>query len=158
MPILYYFCTAKTFKYYRMMKFNLKLLAILFAFLLQSSTLFAQTPDDGNEIELTLEDGKIDPTLGGNAGPSRAPGRFPRYTFSLSAYINAASQQLFFYDANGRSYTYSIVNADGAVVQEGALNFSFGDTVVVDVDFLLPGEYTLEVVQGTRRYSGTFQL
>lgn len=136
------------------MKSNLKLLAILFAFFLQSSTLFAATQDE-YEVELTLESGKIDPTLTGNTGPSRAPAR---YTFSLSAFIDTNFQQLYFYDSNGQSYTYSILNSDGDIVQEGMLNFSFGDTVMVDIDFLLPGEYTLVVIQGRRTYSGSFVL
>ena len=136
------------------MKTNLKLLAILFAFILQSSVISAAT-QELYEVELSATSNKIDPKLGGCTGPSRAPARF---TFSLSAYLDTNNQQLYFYDSNSRSYTYSILNSEGDVVQGGILDFSFGDTFIVDVDFLLPGEYTLVVNQGSRCFSGSFIL
>ena len=136
------------------MKSYLKLLAILFAFILQSSVISAAT-QELYEVELSSTSNKIDPTLGGTSGPSRAPARF---TFSLSAYIDASSLQLYFYDSNSRTYTYSILNSEGDIVQGGILDFSFGDTFIVDVDFLLPGEYTLVVNQGSRSFSGSFVL
>lgn len=136
------------------MKSYLKLLAILFAFILQSSVISAAT-QELYEVELSSTSNKIDPTLGGCTGPSRAPARF---TFSLSAYLDTSNQQLFFYDSNSRSYTYSILNSEGDIVQGGILDFSFGDTFIVYVDFLLPGEYTLVVNQGSRSFSGSFVL
>lgn len=136
------------------MKNYFKVWAVLFAFTIQSSVMYAQ----GTEIPLsTVNSTNTDPLLNGMPGPSRAPAR---RVFTLSAYLTDDGQELMFYDESESNYMYTIYDMYNQVIMEGSLDFTVNDTEYIDISTLPGGQYELSIAQprSSKRYVGVFYL
>ena len=136
------------------MKKYFKVWAVLFAFTIQSSVMYAQ----GTEIPLSGgTTSYTDPTLNGMPGPSRAPSM---NLLTLSAFLTDDGQSLMFYDESGSNYIYTICDMYNHVVLQGSLNFGTTDTEYVDLTALPAGQYKISITQqrNKKRYIGYFFL
>lgn len=130
---------------------NIKIMAILFAFLMQSMAVWPIT-NGGNSVYLHY---KTDPKSKGINKPAKAPA----YKFiSLSVFYDDAEQQLKLTDSSNGVYSYTIYGDNEAIMSQGVLNFNNGDILYIDLWGYQSGTYTLEIVYGGCTYSGTFEI
>lgn len=133
------------------MRKNIKFLAIMFAFAMQSVTMWSATTSM-YPVSLSYQQG---PLLGNNPKPSKAPAH---YSIPLSVSFNAESHQLVIQDSSGEVYTYYILNENEEVVSQGILDFSSADNHIIDLWSNLSGIYTLVVVHDGHTFCGTFDI
>lgn len=127
------------------------LMTILFAFVMQSVSVWAAT-QSVSPVYLYY---KHTPKLDGMPKPSKSPAN---YSLSLSVSYNAESQQLVMQDSSSEVYTYYILNENEEVVSQGILDFSSTDNQTVDLGVYLSGTYTLVIVHGGHTFCGTFDI
>lgn len=133
------------------MRRKIKLLAILFAFTMQSVTMWSATTST-YPVYLSYRQG---PLIGNNPKTSKAPAKF---IISLSVFFDEESQQLVMQDSFGEVYTYYILNNNEEVVSQGMLDFNSAEEHIVDLWGNLSGLYTLVVVHNGRTFCGTFSI
>lgn len=131
------------------MKKKICFLAILFAFVMQSTSVWSNT----FSIVPVYLYYKHTPKLDGNPKPSKSP---TNYYLSLSVSYNAEDQQLVMQDSSGEIYTYYISNED--IVSQGILDFSSKDNHTIDLGAFLSGIYTLVIVHDGHTFCGTFNI
>lgn len=133
------------------MKKKICFMAILFAFVMQSVSVWAAT-QSVSPVYLYY---KHTPKLDGNPKPSKSPAN---YSLSLSVSYNAESQQLVMQDSSSEVYTYYILNENEEVVSQGMLDFSSTDNQTVNLWAYLSGTYTLVMVHDGYTFCGTFDI
>lgn len=130
---------------------NIKFMAILFAFVMQSMAIWAITIS-GDPVYLYY---KTEPKIKGNHGSTRAPAR---NSITLNAFYYDTNQQLILTDSSNGVYSYTIYGDNEAIMSQGVLNFNNGDILYIDLWGYQSGTYTLEIVYGGCTYSGTFEI
>lgn len=130
---------------------NIKFMAILFAFVMQSMAIWAITIS-GDPVYLHY---KTEPKIKGNHGSTRAPAR---NSITLNAFYYDTNQQLTLTDSSNGVYSYTIYGDNEAIMSQGVLNFTNGDILYIDLWGYQSGTYTLEIVYGGCTYSGTFEI
>lgn len=130
---------------------NIKFMAILFAFVMQSMAIWAITIS-GDPVYLYY---KTEPKIKGNHGSTRAPAR---NSITLNAFYYDINQQLTLTDSSNGVYSYTIYGDNEAIMSQGVLNFNNGDILYIDLWGYQSGTYTLEIVYGGCTYSGTFEI
>lgn len=133
------------------MKKRICFMAILFAFVMQSLSVWAAT----QSVTPVYLHYKHTPKLDGMPKPSKSPAN---YSLSLSVSYNADGQQLVMQDSSGEVYTYYILNENEEVVSQGILDFSSTDNYTIDLWAYLSGAYTLVIVHGGHTFCGTFDV
>lgn len=131
------------------MKKRICFMAILFAFAMQSLSVWAAT----QSVTPVYLHYKHTPKLDGMPKPSKSPAN---YYLSLSVSYNAEDQQLVMQDSSGEIYTYYISNED--IVSQGILDFSSTDNHTIDLGAFLSGTCTLVIVHGGHTFCGTFDI
>lgn len=128
-----------------------RLTAILFAIIMQSSCIWADTIG-GVTIHLHYQ-----PTnkVNGNGIPSRAPAN---HKTTLDITHNIEEAQLVLSDSSEKTYTYYIYNEQGEVVSQGILDFSTNSNISIDLSSYQSGIYCLSVTDDEYTYSGTFEI
>lgn len=130
---------------------NIKFMAILFAFVMQSMAIWAITIS-GDPVYLYY---KTEPKIKGNHGSTRVPAR---NSITLNAFYYDINQQLTLTDSSNGVYSYTIYGDNEAIMSQGVLNFNNGDILYIDLWGYQSGTYTLEIVYGGCTYSGTFEI
>ena len=133
------------------MKKRICFMAILFAFVMQSLSVWAAT----QSVTPVYLHYKQTPKLDGMPKPSKSPAS---YNLSLSVSYNAEDQQLVMQDSSGEIYTYYILNENEEVVSQGILDFSSTDNYTIDLWSFLRGAYALVIVHGGHTFCGTFDI
>ena len=133
------------------MKKRICFMAILFAFAMQSVSVWAAT----QSVTPVYLHYKHTPKLDGMPKPSKSPAN---YYLSLSVSYNAEDQQLVMQDSSGKIYTYYILNENEEVASQGILNFSSTDNYTIDLGAFVSGAYTLVIVHGGHTFCGTFDV
>ena len=133
------------------MKKTICFMAILFAFAMQSVSVWAAT----QSVTPVYLHYKHTPKLDGMPKPSKSPAS---YNLSLSVSYNAEDQQLVMQDSSGEIYTYYILNENEEVVSQGILDFSSTDNYTIDLWSFLRGAYALVIVHGGHTFCGTFDV
>lgn len=130
---------------------NIKIMAILFVFVMQSMTTWASTIN-GLQVYFQYKSTK---KIGDISHPSRVPAK---QHFSLNAFYDDAEQQLTLTDLSSGVYSYTIYGDNEIVMSQGVLNFNNGDILYIDLWGYQRGTYTLEIVYGGCTYFGTFEI
>ena len=117
------------------MRKKIKLLAIMFAFTMQSVTMWSATTSM-YPISLSYRQG---PLLGNNPKPSKAPAHF---CIAL---------------AEGE-FTYNIYNETGNLISEGILNCNCNDSQTIDLGFYYSGTYYIVVTYNGHAFGGAFEI
>lgn len=133
------------------MRKNVKSLAIMFAFLMQSVTMWSATTSI-YPVPLSYH---VDPLLSNNPKPTKAPAH---YTSPLSVFLNEENQQLLVTALVEGEYTYYIYNEDNEVITQGVLNCIDNGEYTINLGFCCSGEYDLVVVYNDHVFSGTFEI
>lgn len=133
------------------MKKRICFMAILFAFAMQSVSVWAAT----QSVTPVYLHYKHTPKLDGMPKPSKSPAN---YYLSLSVSYNAEDQQLVMQDSSGEIYTYYILNENEEVASQGILNFSSTDNYTIDLGAFVSGAYTLVIVHDGHTFCGTFDI
>ncbi len=136
------------------MKKYFKVVAVLFAFVMQSASMCAQGT---YPVDLEPTSSKVDPTLNGMPLPSRAPAKHNKL---LMAFIDECNQQLIFSDYSGELFIYNVYSESGSLVSQGLLDFSNSDIFFVDLYPCQAGQYSITVIQlsNNKRYIGVFDI
>lgn len=130
---------------------NIKFMTILFAFIMQSMTIWSSTISG---IYVYLQ--HITPKkIGDNSQPTRTPAK---NNLTLNVFYNSGSQQLELTDSSNGIYSYSIYDENEEIMSQGVLNFNNDDILYIDLWGYQSGTYTLEIVYGGCTYSGTFEI
>ena len=133
------------------MRKNIKLLAIMFAFAMQSMTMWSATT---SMYPVSLYHRPTGWT-GANPKPSKAPAN---YTIPLSVFLDDENQQLLVTALAEGEYTYYIYNESNEIVSQGVLNCSNNGSYVIYLRFCSYGTYNIEVSYNEHVYEGTFIL
>lgn len=133
------------------MRKNVKLLAIMFAFAMQSVTMWSATTSM-YPVSLSYRQG---PLVGNNPKPSKAPAHF---CIPLSVVLDEDSQQLLVTALAEGEFTYNIYNESNEIVSQGVLNCSNNGSYGINLRFCSYGTYNIEVSYNEHVYEGTFIL
>lgn len=131
------------------MKKRICFMAILFAFAMQSVSVWAAT----QSVTPVYLHYKHTPKLDGMPRPSKAPAN---YTIPLSVVLDDDNQQLLVTALADGQFTYYIYNDGNGVITQGVLNFSGNGSYTIDLGLCCSGEYELVVVYNDHVFSGTF--
>lgn len=131
---------------------NIKFMAILFAFVMQSMTIWSYNIINGTKVYLQY---KTDPKTKGNHGSTRAP---VKSSIPLTVFIDNTNQQLELTDPSNGVYSYSIYDENEEIMSQGTLNFTNGDSLYIDLWDYQSGVYSLEIIYGGSTYCGTFEI
>ena len=110
------------------MRKNIKLLAIMFAFAMQSMTMWSATT---SMYPVSLYHRPTGWT-GANPKPSKAPAN---YTIPLSVFLDDENQQLLVTALAEGEYTYYIYNESNEIVSQGVLNCSNNGSYGINLRF-----------------------
>lgn len=133
------------------MRKNIKLLAIMFAFAMQSVTIWATTTSL-YPVSLSYQQG---PLLGNNPKPTKAPANF---SIPLSIVLDEESQQLLVTALADGEFTYYIYNESDEIVSQGALICSNNGCYSINIGFFSFGTYNIAVTCNECTYGGTFDI
>lgn len=133
------------------MRKNIKLLAIMFAFTMQSVTMWSATTSM-YPVSLSYRQG---PLLGNNPKPSKAPAH---YNIPISVVLDEDSQQLLVTALAEGEYTYNIYNETGNLISEGILNCNCNDSQTIDLGFYYSGTYYIVVTYNGHAFGGAFEI
>lgn len=133
------------------MRKKIKLLAIMFAFTMQSVTMWSATTSM-YPVSLSYRQG---PLLGNNPKPSKAPAH---YNIPISVVLDEDSQQLLVTALAEGEFTYNIYNETGNLISEGILNCNCNDSQTIDLGLYYSGVYYLVVTYGTIVKNSTFHF
>lgn len=133
------------------MRKNIKLLAITFAFAMQSMTMWAATTSV-YPVSLYYQQG---PLLGNNPKPTKAPAHF---SIPLSIVLDEESQQLLVTALADGEFTYYIYNESDEIVSQGVLICSNNSCYSINLGFFSFGTYYIAVTYNEHTYGGTFDI
>lgn len=133
------------------MRKNIKLLAIMFAFTMQSVTMWSATTSM-YPVSLSYRQG---PLLGNNPKPSKAPAH---YNIPISVVLDEDSQQLLVTALAEGEFTYNIYNETGNLISEGILNCNCNDSQTIDLGFYYSGTYYIVVTYNGHAFGGAFEI
>lgn len=133
------------------MKKDIRFMAILLAFVMQSMAIWSSTLN-GSPVYLHY---KKDPKIIGTNRPSRAPAN---KSISLNVFHDDGSQQLTLTDSSNGVYSYFIYNEEEETISQGTLSFGNNDSLYIDLWGFQSGTYVLEIICGGCTYSGTFEI
>lgn len=133
------------------MRKNIKLLAIMFAFAMQSMTMWSATT---SMYPVSLYHRPTGWT-GDNPKPSKAPAN---YTIPLSVILDEENQQLLVTAFAEGQFTYYIYNESGDIVSQGVLNCNNNGSYVINLGLCSYGTYTIAVTYNEHTYIGTFEI
>lgn len=133
------------------MRKNIKLLAIMFAFTMQSITMWSATTSL-YPVSLSY---RQEPVLGDNPKPSKAPAH---YNIPLSVVFDDDNQQLLVTALAEGGFTYYIYNEGNEIIAQGVLNCSNNDEYTIELALCYSGEYELVVIYNGHVFSGTFEM
>lgn len=135
-----------------MLSTYIKHLAVLTALTLQSTFMYAGNDDpepNSQPVELSK---KSAPIVDGYMKPSKSPSG---YSIPVRLYLDMSVDRLYFENPLGCQISYFIYNEDESLV----IQDSFMDNIhYVNLNALLPGQYTIDVVCNGEIYEGTFEL
>ena len=134
------------------MKTAMKILAILFALVMQVSYVHAE---NGTPVYL-FKTSTDHPPITSNPGPRRVPAA-PRPLY-IDITLSEDGSCLNLYDPEGSTISYSITNEDEDVVAAGTISFVGQPYATISLESLDYGLYTLEVVLDGTTYMGEFGL
>jgi hypothetical protein len=135
------------------MKTTLKFVVILFAMLMQVSTICADDTFGTHVFMVGIDDF---PEIGGIAGPRRAPVR--PHVLSIDVYFSEDGSCLNLYDITGSTVTYTIYNEDEEEVGCGTICFIGQPQASISLQSLEPGIYYLDIVQNGVTFEGEFGI
>lgn len=133
------------------MRKNIKLLAIMFAFAMQSMTVWSATTSMYPVSLYHMPTG----WTGDNPKPSKAPAN---YTIPLSVILDDENQQLLVTALAEGEYTYYIYNEGNEVISQGFLNCCNNGEYTIDLGLCCSGEYELVVIYNDHAFSGAFEM
>lgn len=133
------------------MRKNIKLLAIMFAFAMQSMTVWSATTSMYPVSLYHMPTG----WTGDNPKPSKAPAN---YTIPLSVILYEENQQLLVTAFAEGQYTYYIYNEGNEVITQGVLNCSNNGEYTIDLGLCCSGVYDLVFIYNGHVFSGTFEI
>lgn len=133
------------------MRKKIKLLAIMFAFTMQSVTMWSATTSM-YPVSLSYRQG---PLLGNNPKPSKAPAH---YNIPISVVLDEDSQQLLVTALAEGEFTYNIYNETGNLISEGILNCNCNDSQTIDLGFYYSGTYYIVVTYNGHAFGGAFEI
>ena len=133
------------------MRKNIKLLAIMFAFTMQSATMWSATTSM-YPVSLSYRQG---PLLGNNPKPSKAPAH---YNIPISVVLDEESQQLLVTALADGEFTYYIYNERDEIVSQGVLICSNNGCYSINLGFFSFGTYYIAVTYNEHTYGGTFDI
>ena len=133
------------------MRKNIKLLAIMFAFAMQSMTMWSTTT---SMYPVSLYHRPTGWT-GANPKPSKAPAN---YTIPLSVILDEENQQLLVTALTEGQFTYYIYNESDEVITQGILNCCNNGEYTMDLGLCCSGEYELVVIYNDHVFRGTFEI
>lgn len=131
------------------MRKNIKLLAIMFAFAMQSMTMWSNPTST-----VSLYYRRV-PNLGNNPKPSKAPAN---YVIPLSVILDEENHQLLVTALAEGQFTYYIYNEGNEVITQGILNCYNNGEYTIDFGLCCSGEYELVVIYNDHVFSGTFEI
>lgn len=133
------------------MRKNIKLLAIMFAFAMQSMTMWSAT-SSMYPVTLSYRQG---PLLGSNSKPTKAPAH---YSIPLNVVLDDDNQQLLVTALAEGEFTYYIYNESNEVITQGTLNCCNNGEYTIDFTLCCSGEYELVVIYNDHVFRGTFEI
>lgn len=133
------------------MKKIFKLLAIMFAFAMQSTTTWAAA-DTGTNVSLHYYPSAW---LGNNPKPSRAPAKF---SIPLTVLLDEDNQQLKITSQVASEYTYYIYSEYGDVISQGVLYCENNESYNIDLGLSQNGSYSIVFMYNGYSFVGTFDI
>lgn len=133
------------------MRKNIKLLAIMFAFAMQSMTMWSATT---SMYPVSLYHRPTGWT-GANPKPSKAPAN---YTLPLCVILDEENHQLLVTALAEGQYTYYIYNEGNEVITQGVLNCYSNGEYTIDLAQCCSGKYELVVIYNDHVFRGTFEI
>ena len=133
------------------MRKNIKLLAIMFAFTMQSVTMWSATTSM-YPVSLHYQQG---PLLSNNPKPTKAPAH---YSIPLSVVLDDDNRQLLVTALVEGEFTYNIYNETGNLISEGILNCNCNDSQTIDLGLYYSGVYYLVVTYNGHTFGGSFEI
>lgn len=133
------------------MRKNIKLLAIVFAFAMQSMAMWSATTSM-YPVSLSYRQG---PLLGSNSKPTKAPAH---YSIPLNVVLDDHNQQLLVTALLKGECTYYIYNENNEVITQGVLNCCYNGNYSINLGFCPSGTYTIVVTYNGQEFVGTFEL
>lgn len=131
------------------MKRKVKFLAIMFAFITQSLSIWGTTTD---VYSISLN---YTPTgrLGNMPKPSKAPANF---TAPVSIIHDEGNQSLVMTMLAEGNFTYSIYNEENTIMSQGCVDYVVNNNYTIDLSLYNSGEYRIIVLYNDYTFSGTF--
>ncbi len=138
------------------MRKNIKLWAIIFAFTLQSGTMWSATTSM-HPVSLHCQQGPLlgSPLLGSNPKPTKAPAK---YSIPLSMFFDDENLQLLVTALGEVEITYYVYNASDEVVSQGVLNCTTNDNYTIELGLCSSGTYSVAVTYNGSVFKGTFEI
>lgn len=133
------------------MRKNIRLLAIMFAFTMQSLTLWAATTSIQPVSLYYTSTGR----LGNNPKPSKAPAH---YSIPFSVILDDDNQQLLATALAEGEFTYYVYNESDEIISQGILNCSNNGSYVINLGFCSYGTYRITVTYNEHTYVGMFEI
>lgn len=133
------------------MKNNFKLLAIMFAFAVEGTTMWAAA-DTSTKVPLNYKPGAL---LGNFPKPSRAPSKF---SIPLIVELDEDNQQLKLTSQVASEYTYYIYSESGELFLQGALYCENYESYNIDLDLCQNGSYSIVFLYNGHAFIGTFDI
>jgi hypothetical protein len=133
------------------MRKNIKLLAIMFAFAMQSMTMWSATT---SMYPVSLYHRPTGWT-GDNPKPSKAPAH---YSIPLSFILDEDNQQLLVTAFADIEFTYYIYNEDDEIIFQGVMYANSKDINSIELGLCAYGRRKLIVVYNGRVFEGTFYV
>ena len=125
--------------------------AILFAFVMQSMSIWANTLS----VSPVNMYRKYSPKLDGTPKPSKAPVNF---SIPLSVFLDEDARQLIVTSVSDGDLDYCIYDENDEVISQGILSCNNIDDCVINLGFCSYGTYNIEVSYNEHVYEGTFIL
>lgn len=132
------------------MTMNIKTMVFLFAFVMQSMTVWSSVLG----VSPVCLHYKQTTVLDGFPKPSKIP---VHYNIPLSVFLDEDTKRLMFTDSSDKNYGYSIYDESSDLVLQGILDFVSND-IYLDLSFLPSGVYSIDITDNDCTYAGTFIL
>lgn len=129
----------------------IQLIAILFAFVMQSTNVLAST----HVVTPVYIYYKSIQKPNGSHNPSKAPGI---YDIPLSIFLDEENRQLVLSDSQEEVYTYCIYNESEEVMSQGVLNFISTNSQYIDIGILQNGTYNIIITKDNCAFIGMFNI
>ena len=133
------------------MKKKICFLAILFAFVMQSTSVWSNTLG----ISPVSMYRKYVPKLDGNLKPSKAPANL---TVPFIVFLDEDNQQLMVTSISAGDYTYCIYDNCDSVVTQGVICCSVNTTFTIDLWLYQAGLFSIVFTNEGNIYEGEFEI